>query len=103
MSTRSGHSHGGFQLGDSQSFYRSTDGRPPTSPTAVPVVTEPSRSDGYEFEHLPEPDAVSPERAQVASLNYMDFCIQKIKFYKFYTYIHHKIHNRPIFMLKLNL
>jgi len=94
MSTRSGRSYGGFQLGDTQSFYRSTDARPPTSPTAA-VVTEPSRSDGYQFEHLPELDAVSPERAQAASLNYMDFGIQKIKFY---TYIHHKVHNRPIFM-----
>jgi len=102
MSTRRGRSYGGFQLGDAHSFYRSTDARPPTSPTptAAPVVTEPSRSDGYQFEHLPESDAVSPETAQAASLNYMDFCTQKIKFY---TYIHHKIHNRPIFMLKLNL
>ena len=95
MSTRSGRSYGGFQLGDAHSFYRSTDARPPTSPTptAAPVVTEPSRSDGYQFEHLPESDAVSLERAQAASLN-TDFRIQKIKFY---TYIHHKIHNRPIF------
>jgi len=100
MLTRSGRSYGGFQLGNAQSFYRSTDAQPPTSPTAVPVVTEPSRSDEYQFEHLPELGAVSPERAQAASLNYIDFCTQKIKFY---TYIHHKIHNRPIFMLKLNL
>jgi len=82
------------------SFYGLTDARPPTSPKAVPVVTEPSRSDEYQFEHLPESDAVSPEAAQTAYLNYMDCCIQK---FKFYTYIHHKIHNRPIFMLKLSL
>jgi len=29
----------------------------------------------------------------------MDFCVQKIKYY---TFIHHKIYNRPIFMLQLN-
>jgi len=100
MSTRSGRSYGGFHLGDAQSFYRSTDARPSTCPTSAAVVAEPSRSDEYQFEHLPESNAVSPERAQAASLNYMDFCTQKIKLY---TYIHHKIYNRPIFMLKLNL
>jgi len=72
-----------------------TGARPPTSPTAAPVVSEPNRSDWYLFEHLPGSDAVSPESAQAASLTYMDFCIQEIKFY---TYIHHKIDNRPIYL-----
>ena len=77
MSTRSSRSYGGFQLGDACTDLRSMDARPPTSSTAVTVVTEPSRSDGYQFEHLPESDAVSPERAQAASLNYMDISIKK--------------------------
>ena len=75
-----GRSYSGFQLCDAQSFALLMCDLPLPC-TAGLVVTEPSRSDGYQFEHLPESDAVSAERAQAASLNYMDFYIQKIKLY----------------------
>jgi len=77
------------------------DAQAPTSSTAVPVVTEPSMGQtGISLNTFRSRMQFLQKEPKAASLNYMDFCIQKIKFY---TYIHHKIQNRPIFMLKLNL
>jgi len=84
-----------------RSFYRSTDEQPPTSPTAPPVVTEPSilGQTGISLNTFRKRMQFS-RKSPSGIFKLYGFLIQKIKFY---TYIYHKIHNRSIFMLKLNL